>query len=135
MKYGNKQAGRAARRGAAMIEAAVCLAVFTPVVFTAVRLGYGANQVHQLEAAVTEAARLAGTCHTEDQARRAAVDLVPGLDPATVEFDIDRTAEPPLVRVTIQRFPVIRLQGTQTLDQAPSAVFPYACNAAADENE
>jgi Flp pilus assembly protein TadG len=47
------------RHGAALIEAAVCLAVFTPVVFTAVRLGYGANQMHQLEAAVHEGARLA----------------------------------------------------------------------------
>jgi hypothetical protein len=60
--------------------------------------------------------------------RQAAVNLVPGIDPATVEIDIDRSAEPARARVRIVGFPVIRLQGAQPLATDPAAEFPYACD-------
>ena len=115
-------------RGAAMIEAAVCLAVFTPVFFLAIRLGYGANQMHDLQAAVSNAAKLAGACASQDAVRRAAVAELPGLNPADVAIDIDRAQEPAMVRVTIRNYRVVRAQGDEPLQHAPTAQFPYACD-------
>ena len=115
------------RRGAAMVEAAVCLAIFTPVVFLAVRVGHGANQVHGLQAAVSNAAKLAGSCAPDDAVRQAAVNELPGLNPNDVLIEIDRATPVPHVRVTIANYAVTRLQGAEPLATAPSATFPYAC--------
>lgn len=115
------------QRGTAMIEAALGLALFTPVLFAALRLAYGANQMHELANGVTAAARAAGACASEDEIRRAAMGEIAGLEPRNVKIVIDRASDPAKVRVSIENVRVMRLSGPEPLGQAPAATFPYSC--------
>jgi len=111
-----------------MIEAGLCLALFTPLVFSAVRLAYGANQMHEAASAVSEAARAGGACAAEAEIRRLVVANAPGVRPDDVDIAIDHEAEPATIRVSIRNFRVVSLAGVEPLPQAPAATFPYACD-------
>jgi TadE-like protein len=115
------------QRGAALVEMALCLAVFTPILFAGVRLAYGANQVHEAVDAVSAGARAGGSCAGQEEIRRMVQRELPGVKPEDVVISIDRTGEPALIRVSIENFRVARLAGSQPLPQAPSATFPYVC--------
>src|SRR4051812_24624546 len=97
---------RIRRRGSAMIEVGLCLALFTPLVFAAVRLAYGANQMHEVEEAVTEAARAGGACASEEEIRAVALKHLVGLPPENVVIEIDRESKPARVRVSVRNYRV-----------------------------
>ena len=115
------------QRGAAMVEMALCLAVFTPILLAGLRLAYGANQVHELADAASAAARAGGACASQEEIRRIVLREVPGAKPEDVVIAIDRSSQPALIRVSIENFRVARIAGSQPLQQSPSATFPYAC--------
>jgi hypothetical protein len=113
--------------GSAMIEAGLCLAVFTPLVFAAVRLSYGASQMHELQETVTEAAKAGGACAPAEEIRAIALKHLPLLPPENVVIEIDRETEPATIHVSIKDYRVVRLTSVEPLPQAPSARFPYPC--------
>ena len=117
------------RRGSAMIEVGLCLAVFAPIVFAGVRIAYGANQMHEVEEAVAEAAQAGGACATEAEIRQIALrdGRLPGVKPEDVTIVIDRESAQPTISVSIRNYHVVRIASVQALTYAPSASFPYAC--------
>ncbi len=112
-----------------MIEAGLCLAIFAPIVFAGVRLAYGANQMHEVEEAVTDAAQAGGACASEAEIRRVALrdGRLPGVKPEDVTIAIDRESEQPMISVGINNYRVVRVASVEELPYAPSASFPYAC--------
>jgi Flp pilus assembly protein TadG len=115
-------------RGAAMVEMALCLAVFTPILFGGLRLAYGASQMHDLADAASDAARAGGACASKEEIRRIVMDQLPDVAPSDIVIAMDRTSQPTLIRVSIENYRVARLASSQPLPQAPSATFPYACD-------
>lgn len=118
---------RPGQAGAAMIEAALVLAMATPLIFAAVRLGYGVDQVHSLQAAATAGAKTAARCENDAAIRAAALAELPGLKADQIR--IERFGEPGRrrVRVAVEGFPVMRLQGAEPLEGPIEAVFPNPC--------
>ena len=117
----------ASRRGAALIEAGLCLALFTPLVGAGLGLAYGASQLHNVAAAVSQAARVGGACGSEEEIKLVAVREAPDAKPEDIEININRVSDPASIRVTIHNYKVLQLTGLTPIAPDPSATYPYVC--------
>jgi hypothetical protein len=125
------------RKGSLMIEAALCLVVLGPVIYSAARIGSGVQQVNALTAAVNDAAKRGATgCLDTEQIRNIALTgnvegtgepRVAGLERWQIQVEIDPESEQPSVAVGVRGFALRQWVGTQRLDGKPAATFPYPC--------
>lgn len=130
-----------ARRGSALLEAALALAIFAPLAVVAGRYAWGYYQYQSLYSAVEGAARygaassmLDGVDAWKAGVRRYAVcgspkpctePRVPRLQPENVQVELVRdTGASAAVQVSIQGFTLTLPGGRRTFDGAPSARFP-----------
>jgi hypothetical protein len=129
------------RRGSALLEAALALAVLAPLAVVAGRYAWSYYQYQSLYSIVEGSARFGASASMRDgmEAWKSSVQQfavcgspkpcsqpgVPGLQTSNVRVELLRPERSPAaVRVSIQGFSVAVPGGTRRFDGAPSAQFP-----------
>lgn len=144
--------GRTGRRGSALLEAALVLAVLAPLAVMAGRYAWGVYQVDTLHTMVDAAARFGATAPLgageeawKQAVRRQAIcgkpgpcasGRLPGLRESNIRVELVREpGAPPMVEVAVEGFTLPTPAGDRTFHGKPSARFPYTGVAAAMKNQ
>lgn len=139
--FANLAAMRKRRRGSALLESALALAVLTPLAAMAAGYAWSFYQFQSLQAVVEESARFGASASLRDgeeawkaQVRQFAVcgslepcarPQVDGLEPENIRVELVRAnGQRAAVRVAIQSFAVGIPGGSKAFDGTPSAQFP-----------
>ncbi len=134
-------AGGWPRRGSALLEAALALAVLAPLAVMAAQFAWGMYQYQSLHSVVEESARYAASSSLRDGVeawkadvrqfalcgapRPCARPVVPQLQPSHIGVELVRAAGGPAsVRVSIEGFTLAFPGGSRRFDGSPSAQFP-----------
>ncbi|MEZ5355995.1 MAG: hypothetical protein R2762_25455 [Bryobacteraceae bacterium] len=126
------------RRGSAMLEVALVLAVLSPLVAGGLRFAYSFYLIHSLQDAVASAAEYgsgleyAGAAEFETAIRaKVAGAEVPRLDPAQVRVEVqpDAGGRPAWITVSIRGYSLPTPFSSTVLEGKPRARFPYRLRA------
>ena len=120
------------RKGAALIEFALALALLAPVLGAVLQFGYAFLMVHQIQDAVDRGARLASSWPPDPVTGRPRADWreavvqqvmagVDGLEAAQVQVDWEGRS----VAVSLRGYRIRGWAGGWVIDGKPRAVYPY----------
>jgi hypothetical protein len=129
-------------RGAALVEAACCLALAAPLLIGGFQFAFALYQRVSLEAAVEHAARY-GSLHPADEGKIVRVAVygnpegegparIPGLEAGHFRVEVSETESARRIRVSVHGFRLSLPGGAKPLEGTPSAWFPVVGQPAAE---